>query len=297
MKIGVDYGSVSLKLSTGIIIESKLSRRDLMKKKKYIMINNQKMYYGTGEYDYSTNIKHKQNNFLPVLLAGLCESSTKENQFDICLGVPVVHFDKYRADLKELLENTKHEVDFNGVNRLIAINNVKVIPEGVGVYFNLNDELIHKFKNQDILLIDFGGITVDVLLINNGEILNNTSIFTGVHDLYNRVKQHIIENTEDERITIEQAQKIVEGDLIHSVNGKVTDLKFIDDLKFEIVYEVIKNMKLTFGSSMQSANWILCGGASKHFGSLFKAAQPNTTIITDVLANAKGFKKILDMEV
>ncbi|MCJ8342839.1 MAG: ParM/StbA family protein [Cetobacterium sp.] len=280
MIVGIDYGAINCKNSKGIIFENKIKTDELISSNENTIVFDDKEYiFGKGEYDFSKDIKFNQERFLPLLFASLASIGTTDT-FDVMLGLPIKHYKKHKEKLKKLiLENKNKSIIFKGKTINISIDKVDVFPEGLGVLYSLTDEELSKFDKRDILIIDIGGSTTDIaLLTGNGldrEIIKIHTVTCGMHNIFDDIKNYIIENTEDESITIEKAQQILEGKVIHSVNGVDTDLEFIEDIKLNNTLKILKDMKLKFSNELKSAMWLVCGGGSKILYPYLKHIQPN----------------------
>ena len=119
-----------------------------------------------------------------------------ENNFDIITGLPIKHYKKYKDELIKLIhENRNKEVIFNGKIRNININNIEVFPEGLGVLYSLSEQELSKFDKRDILIIDIGGSTTDIALLNgsglNREIIKTHSASFGMNEIFNDIKEYI----------------------------------------------------------------------------------------------------------
>lgn len=297
MILGLDYGAINIKNSKGQSFENKIKNDELVSITDSIIIDGNQYIFGKGEYDFSQDVKFKQERFLPLVFASICNVDTHENNFDIVMGLPIKHYKKYKEELIKLIQdNRSKEVIFNGTTRNININNIEVFPEGLGILYSLTDEELSKFDKRDLLIIDIGGSTTDIALLNgsglNREIIKTHSASFGMNEIFNDIKEYISNNTDDESITIEKAQQILESKVIHSVNGVDTNLDFINDIKLNLVMKILKDMKLKFADSLKSSSWLVCGGGAKYLFPYFKHIQPNAIENQSIFANAKGYEKV-----
>ncbi len=306
MNLGIDFGAINCKSSTGIVIPSKTKKvESLIGNEEYIEINNKKYVFGLGEYEVDKDVKFKQTHFLPLLFATICKSTTDINN-NIMLGLPLHHYKQYKKDLKEFIQNNNDKevtIKLKGkdpVKRRIIIDNIDVFPEGLAILYSLNQDELNKFNNRDMLIVDIGGSTTDVALLEgtglDREIVKTHSVSYGMHNIYNEIKNYIQDNTEDKNISLEKCERILEKTFIHSVNGIDTNLDFIDDLLVDGTVQILKDIKLKFGKDFKSANMLVCGGGAKHLYSFLKIAQDNAIKVESITANAEGYKKVGDIK-
>lgn len=303
---GFDFGAVNIKVSTANgnqTFENKIKSNELVKAKRSITIDGKQWIYGDqGEYDFGHDVKFQQARFIPLMFAALCEIEPHENNFKVVTGLPIMHFKKYKDEMAELIKgNSEKLVEFNGMTRLIKVEDVQVFVEGWSSLYSLTASELEQFNGREILCVDIGGSTVDITLFdvnsdprkgNDRGVIQYSSLPLGMYNVYNDIKNYIKTNIGDEYIDIEKCKKILEGTLIHSYNGKDTDLKFIEDILFDNTLKMLKGMKLDYAQSLKSATLYLCGGGSKFFYKYFKAIQQNTVCNQNIFSNSIGYKTV-----
>lgn len=306
MNLGIDFGAVNCKSSTGIVIPSKTKKiESLIGNEEYIEIDSKKYVFGIGEYEIDKDVKYQQSHFLPLLFATICKSTPDINN-NVMLGLPLHHYKEHKKELKEFIEkNNDKEVTIKltgkeAVKRRITLDNIDVFPEGLAILYALNAEQLSKFDNRDMLIVDVGGSTTDVALLEgnglNREVVKTHSVPYGMHNIYNAIKNHIQDNTKDKNITLEKCERILDKKFIHSVNGVDTDLEFLKDILLDGTVQILKDIKLKFGNEFKSANMLVCGGGAKHLFDYLKVAQPNAVKVENITANAEGYKKVGDIK-
>lgn len=306
MNLGIDFGAVNCKSNTGIVIPSKTKKiESLIGNEEYIEIDGKRYVFGIGEYEVDKDIKFHQSHFLPLVFATICKSTTDIDN-NVMLGLPLQHYKKHKQALKELMQkNNNKEVTIklhgkDAVKRRIILDNIDVFPEGLAILYSLNSENLSKFDNRDMLIVDIGGSTTDVALLEgkglNREIVKTHSVSYGMHNIYNEIKNYIKDNTEDKNISLEKCERILDKTFIHSVDGVDTDITFLNDILLEGTVKILKDIKLKFGNDFKSANMLVCGGGSKHLYEYLKAVQPNAIKVESITANAEGYKKVGDIK-
>ena len=169
------------------------------KNKMIIKIRNNDKTYSTfriGDYvlnqDISTTSyslsedKHKKSEELAKFLAGITMIEQDANNIEIekvITGLPIKFHAKYKDDFKERFEGTfKFEfINSNDkfISKKITINKVIMIPQGLASYYDfaLNEKGLVETKIQNgIGIIDLGGLTIDCVAFNDGELIKNSPI-------------------------------------------------------------------------------------------------------------------------
>ena len=168
------------------------------------------------------------------------------------------------------------------------IEDVFVAPEGYGVKV---EALTNINNNSKTLVIDIGGGTTDVAEFDEkGKFIGGKSVKKGLIDLYKEVAD-TLDNEYRLSVSLEDARKYFDGEL--SVKND----------SFEEVTEYKKDALLTLGkyllnelrgmyTNLSQYNIVLSGGGAKILHPLFLKVYPQTKAITDIKANAKGFRKV-----
>lgn len=122
------------------------------------------------------------------MLYGFITKTFKSNVTIGCLvlGLPNNHFKECSQALKERFEQKKEIVEYQGVQYLVDIQDVIVLPQPFGVYIREN------IINENILVIDLGQGTNDYTHINKKANINNMfSNEDGLKRYYMEVLQYL----------------------------------------------------------------------------------------------------------
>lgn len=293
MIIGYDDGNGFAKTSEGVIIPSKYTRYDTSfttESLNIIKLNNLTYTVGTGVY--STNeYKFKDENRKVLMLTSLGLSS-KDNNFQIVAGLPINQYKKYKNDYKHiLLSNRVNNVELNGEDRVIIIDDVIVTAQCLGVYNSLPQEYKAKFSTMPLIIVDIGTGTTDISLVeadgNSRRITKYNTIWEGTLKLYNDII-HQINITYELDLKVENALDILRDGLY--VYGEKVQLTFLKDIILMHFNEIIKELALNY--PLKTGFILLSGGGAYLYNGLFKNMYKNTVIVPDSqLANAIGFKR------
>lgn len=214
---------------------------------KYVCIDGEYTYFEKGTFNLEY-IKTQKNYTAQLLFAisQLYENEEIIEDLNLVLLLPISEMQqkqKYIDDLKEkefaFTVRTNKKQD-----KFIKFNDVFVTPEGYSSYFTLNDNI----KDSNLLLIDVGGRSTDVIALENGKPQVLKTYHIGILDLYMKL-QNI--NSEKEYKLEEIKSAIDRGDI------RVTK-KQLASFTQDIINEIKIDVNLAHYD-----NVIWTGGASK----------------------------------
>ncbi|EII6834432.1 ParM/StbA family protein (plasmid) [Clostridioides difficile] len=298
-KLGIDVGNYAVKTSTEDIFESKVTEvKNFNSDSDSIKIGNKTYYLGEGDEEINI-VKYEKENFLPLLLGAICRN-TDDEVIDLALGLPVKQFGGLRKDLIEKLQGKEYHVEFAKGNettkRDITIRSVQVFPEGVTGYLYYAKDIVDQVAGRDVVLVDIGGKTTDIALVQGNKATNPYSINVGTINIYDAIKKSL---EMDERflgkveIKREKIQDYINKGFY--LNGEKQDIKKNIDASISLFKEIYNELKLNYPVS--TAAVVVMGGGAKLLGEAFKKNIPGIIVMSDVdkhvFANAKGYKKMM----
>ncbi|HBH3011326.1 TPA: ParM/StbA family protein [Clostridioides difficile] len=298
-KLGIDIGNYAVKTSTDDIFESKVTEvKNFGSDSDSIKIGNKTYYLGEGDEEINI-VKYEKENFLPLLLGAICRN-TDDEVIDLALGLPVKQFGGLRKDLIEKLQGKEYHVEFAKGNettkRDIVIRSVQVFPEGVTGYLYYAKDIVDQVAGRDVVLVDIGGKTTDIALVQGNKATNPYSINVGTINIYDAIKKSL---EMDERflgkveIKREKIQDYINKGFY--LNGEKQDIKKNIDASISLFKEIYNELKLNYPVS--TAAVVVMGGGAKLLGEAFKKNIPAIIVMSDVdkhvFANAKGYKKMM----
>lgn len=293
MILGLDIGNlttVCVSENNEVVFESRLKPYQQLNRfsgNDVFEIDNQKFIFEEGYFENNL-IKHEKENFINLVyyaIAKTCDS----NSIFLTVGVPAGQYNSERENIRRtLMQNSCKTVKLNNKLRSITIEDVFVAPEGYGVKV---EALTAINNNSKTLVIDIGGGTTDVAEFDEkGKFIGGKSVKKGLIDLYKEVAD-TLDNEYRLSVSLEDARKYFDGEL--SVKND----------SFEEVTEYKKYALLNLGkyllnelrgmyTNLSQYNIILSGGGAKILHPLFLKVYPQTKAITDIKANAKGFRRV-----
>lgn len=281
---GLDVGYSYTKDNEKRIFKSAMSQMDkAVSGAIKITIDGNTYFVGTGRG--TVDIDKADSELTKVcLLANL--ALTPASDFYIVTGLPIAQYREQKDKLKHaLLKYRRSTVIINGVQKDIVINDVTVFPQSAGALYS-QDIL------DDALIVDIGGRTVDVALleVENGKLSLQKcdTWYKGMLTLYGSVVDEVNRRY---GLTLEphRAEKILTKGL--SVLGKPQDLDFLRPLISEHLDPMIDEISLNYPAF--TTHMYLCGGGAALMSGIFKKHFPNLEVMADCqFANAIGFYKI-----
>ncbi len=296
MILGLDIGnitSICIGEDTEFIVESRIKDYEELNSfstTDIVEIDGRKMLFNEGYFENNI-IKHEKENFLNLVYYTIAKTleGTNESAVKIVIGVPAGQYNSEKDNLKKLInQNCCKTININGEYKTVTIEDVFIAPEGYGVKIEALKNLDNKAKT---LIVDIGGGTTDVAEFDeNGRFIGGKSIKTGLLDLYKEV-QEVLDIKYKLNVSLEDAKKYFDGELdVRNDNFEVET-----EYKKEILLKLIKylvNELRGYYPNLKQYNLVLSGGAAKRVHPAFKKLYPQTQAVTDIKANAKGFRKV-----
>lgn len=296
MILGLDIGnitSICIGEDTEFMVESRIKDYEELNSfstTDIVEIEGRKMLFNEGYFENNI-IKHEKENFLNLVYYTIAKTleGTNESAVKIVIGVPAGQYNSEKDNLKKLInQNCCKTININGEYKTVTIEDVFIAPEGYGVKIEALKNLDNKAKT---LIVDIGGGTTDVAEFDeNGRFIGGKSIKTGLLDLYKEV-QEVLDIKYKLNVSLEDAKKYFDGELdVRNDNFEVET-----EYKKEILLKLIKylvNELRGYYPNLKQYNLVLSGGAAQRVHPAFKKLYPQTQAVTDIKANAKGFRKV-----
>lgn len=284
--LGIDIGVYSTKTSNDVIFRSAFNENTLFNigNKSILEYEGRKYQIGAGRFNAEIIKAHRDT--LPLLLYAISQS-TQRDDVKIVIGMP-----KYQLDNDEYVDEVKHKFigDFafkvDGVNRKISILDVTIFPEGMGAYYTITKDL----SGRDIILIDIGGSTFNIILFKNNEFIKADTLPFGSMNLLNDIREKVMQ-IHGGRHSIDDISNYLQRGKV----GKTSDtMEYRADLGQKYIDQLITLLQLDY--PLQSAELYLSGGGVEVFDACIIKNLGDINLLRDYLfANAKGFKMIGDV--
>jgi plasmid segregation protein ParM len=293
MILGIDLGNVNVKTSEKIIYPNKITQDErLYEDIENVRVEYEGKRYVMGNGEYQTNYLKADKKHLMVSLLTAIAKSTENNINQIVLGLPIQQYKSDRGKLEEKINKHKiNEIILNDKPRQIIISECKVFPEGLAIYYSLDNTIKSNIGNRDIVIIDVGGRTTDICLYAVGEnkrkLLNYITIPAGTLNVYSDFIKAVNDKFGLDKLK-EDATDILKQGLW--VDGERESLKFTKDIFIKYLERILAELKLNY--PIRTAQCILCGGGGILFQGLFKKEIKSLIVMKDIYANAKGFKRV-----
>jgi len=213
----------------------------------------------------------------------------------LVLGLPVNNHKVYSQELAKKIIGT-HPVPFRSGEKECVIENVIVLPQPIGAFFDysIHTGQYEKMRAQKNLLIDIGFYTVDWVVSNGAKMERNRSDATnGGMSAVIQTMAKSIGDAIGEQITnltlIEEALRTGTNPLFYGKEYDISEHIKVGKKKAEqFISTVVNNV----GNGIDITNIILAGGGADFFQDVIQDKFPkhNIIIATDaVFANVRGF--------
>lgn len=250
---GIDLGTTYIKDHKGNIFPSGISENIYSSSnimtvdgKRYSMeLSNQK-----AEFDININKGLNKNTRLNFLYALYKLANQDETIFQNCIvGLPcsqwkseitVEQFKKYLNVYEPIT------IEVNQEEKTIQIDNLDVVPEGSTAFYSLEMDT-QRFNGRKVLLIDWGGLTLNSILFENDEFVDCHTDEFGILKVYKDMAEAITSST-GENVQYTDMFAILQSGFI--VNGKEVEIEqIIKPIAIEHCSNIYKNLKLKWSVS------------------------------------------------
>lgn len=254
-----------------------------------------KMYrYEDGIFEVE-NDKYERDNILLNLAGGLARLCDDNETVELIVGVPIKQHKMNKEKIVEMI--MKHNTFEVGTfrtedkieNKTIHIKKVSVVPEAIGAYFNVSEEILAKKGKADLILVDIGSKTTDICTIDkNNNIIKSNTLQRGSFDYYESIMNKINNEHPSACVSLEEVQEIIEDGLCIN-NGVVDYAEVIKEVKAKEGKEIAREIGV-YEKKLARSLVIISGG---HGATLFEEIKKEIghAILHNnpVDANAEGY--------
>lgn len=292
--IGLDHGYHFTKTSEGILFPSTI------RKGKDIDLNTDTIQVNYDGIDYVVGADNGEyvadNNKISSMVTEVCtftaiaQSFPKETSIDytVVAGLPVSYYSKQKTEFKnKLISYGMKNIIVKGKSHSINICDAIIYPQSAGVVFLKSKD----YKNDDTLVIDLGGGTIDCSEFHGLKMVNWATYELGMLVLYSAVAQFLNMEYELKYRNHDMYDLFKKGYI--TPKGKKINLGSISKLKDIIdshVYNIATNIKRDFNSNSMNNILIIGGGGSELFDILKEHFTNATLCPNPQFTNAEAFK-------
>lgn len=285
--LGIDRGSAYIKSSENIHFRSLIrgeKNNEIDLKKNKIKICWEGQTYILGEGLGSSDLDKANNKYTDIFICSAIAMSVKEKEItaNVITGLPVAQYIKNKDIYKKKFQNQKKMIEIKGELKTIYFENFEVFPESAGVFYNLSVE--------DALIIDIGGLSVDVVLFINNELVSFETYELGTLNFYSKVSNQI-NNEFGCKVKTSDVETLMKNNeiYVHGIKRRIEKLKILEEQHVE---EILERIKLDFDIKL-SPQILVAGGGGAKFIKVIEKFLPEAKLIENPLyANAYGFKKV-----
>lgn len=290
MILGIDVGYSNTKICSKegndiFLSTTEEGTNEVNKKAIKIEYKNKEYTIGekTGKFSVDLN-KIKDETFILCLYTAIARQM-KDTVADIELvtGLPAEYFKSQKQELINSLEGTTVNLVINDEPKRFTIKKVLVFPQSAGLFI-LNPQ---NFEGNDNIVIDIGGLTVDVSVFDSYTLKKPGTYELGMLKLYDKVVQALKSEPYSVSYDLLAAEKIINTKKIIK-DGKSMD---VADLINKILRDhtdlIIRTVKNGFSEYDTCIRNFVGGGAY-----MLKDYLPVEVKKDDIYTNAKAFYKI-----
>ncbi|HEY5563917.1 MAG TPA: ParM/StbA family protein [Clostridiaceae bacterium] len=278
MIIGVDLGNYATKTSKGVNFTSKVAKTDNILDSSIALTTMDGTFY-MEEGSYNTEYRKIKKEYIKEMFLAAVAMSTDEINNQICVGLPLSQYKEDKNAFKELLlKDRMQNIGLNGIERKLIIEDIEVYPEGIAALIN---------KEFNGVIVDIGGRTTDIALLENKKVKKPYSLPIGTLNLYSDFIK-MVNSKYALDLKADDAPRLIKNGL--KIYGEDRNIGFALDI-FKSYVEGLVN-ELQVGYSIKTLDIMLVGGGAIMLHKAFKNRIPNVQLIEDsIFANSRGFKK------
>lgn len=300
MILAVDNGFYATKTSKNVVFHSTIRKGNEYINDTYqITINGVNYIVGEESGNYiidSDKLRTERNReILKVCtLTGIGLSFPHERSIDLDLvvGCPVAYYNQQKDGLMDMMKDLSGDILIKsiGETQTIKINEVLVLPQGLGLVFKHAEEI----NNDTSLVIDIGGGTIDVILFKGLQVVDKATYSSGMWVLYERLAQYLNATYYTKYHASDMYEICKRG--YFSVYGNQHSMDLVENIIIKHVDDIMAMIERTFGVSAIDHVYCIGGGATP-LQKYFKRHIPNLKIEKDSrFANAKYFEFLGEMQ-
>ena len=290
--IVLDLGNFDVKTSNKIAFTSRYVEVPKEDKDNYtgetVLEYNDKVYFmEKGSYESKDN--KVERDYKPLLLAGIAKAIAPVTtaHINLCLLLPIRNINR-KEDLINELEGKTFEYKYDKKNYKITIDKTGVLEEGMVSYYALPKD---KRKGR-VLMLDFGGKTINGIAFNNGKVVEKLTYDKGILQINEAILKELYKNY--------TGQSIREEDIEEYIDRDIHGLKSIAAKQY-LAYAKKANKWLDKFGDLSLYDAYLTGGAIQRLepaiGEELKTKLPNYTVMEESrFTNATGAKNIIDIK-
>lgn len=209
--------------------------------------------------------KIEDENFEPLLLTAILrnvDEKLTDINVNLVTGLPIAWYPKQKDLMKDFLSNKKIVVGYKGKDRNIHIKDCIVFPQSAGLALTSPSDFEDGRTN---LVIDIGGLTVDVSYYEGRRIVKFESYQMGMLKFYSKVASEINSQFNVEVDDQDVERFIEEGSVTISEEQKDFDFetqfkqhmdKIITKIKTDFPYDIVHKKTFVGGGSLRFKEYL-----------------------------------------
>lgn len=296
--LGIDNGYHFTKTSKGLMFASTIKKGkdiDLNTDTIQVTYDGKPYVIGANNGEYVAD-----NNKIDSLVTEICTFTAIAKSFpdeqliecELVAGLPVAYYSKQKNEFKEkLLSYGMKRIEIKDKIYDIRIADASIYPQSAGVVFLKAKDV----KNDDTLVIDIGGGTVDVSYFHGLKMLKWNTIPLGMLVLYSDLVQFLNPEYELKYKNYEMYDLLKKGYI--TPKGKKVTLDILNDMIESHVNNIVTEIKRDFNTNSMNNIFVIGGGGKELFERIKENHFTNAELCSNAqFINAEAFKFIGEMK-
>jgi hypothetical protein len=284
MFAGIDLGTTYTKTHKGIVFPSGISENICLSSNVMSIGDKQfacELFNEKADYEININKGLNKNTKLNFIYALHKNTEEAECHFDnVIVALPCSQWKNSNTveKYKQYLDlSTAIKVSVNGVEKIIQVESIDVVPEDSTAYYTQQMNY-PRFDGRDVLLLGWGSLTINQILFRNDEPIDMFTDEYGVLKIYKDMAEKITSET-GYNVKMEDMQSIIQYGLSNrGITVDVSDL--IRPIAIEHCRKIYRNLKLKW--SIDTIPFVpMVGGGAIGMGKYLKEFIPHIEIMPD----------------
>jgi plasmid segregation protein ParM len=227
-------------------------------------------------------------NFEPLLMTAILKLIDERDTHitvNLVTGLPIAWYKKQKDELRDFLYNKRIVVGYKGVDRHIHIKDCLVFPQSAGLPLINPKKFMGEITN---LVVDIGGITVDVAQYEGTRIIQSESYQLGMIKFYAKIRTAI--NSEfNIEVDEQDVERFIEDGFV-TVAQEKRDFDFDKHFKAHMD-AIMTKIKIDFNINIVSQITFM-GGGSLRFTDYIPVKRERSIDCDEIHANAEAFYNV-----
>ena len=297
MNLGIDRGTVLTKTTTfsmRSIVEEVKGYSDIsgLEFSGEVLNIGQRQFIIGDKGNFATDMLKSKDECTKILVyAAIVKSKPAANdKVNAVVGIPFGQYTLQKDEMVELISSSSPiAYEYEGKTGKFTINRVSVFPEGAGVYYAQGQS---KYIGKRVLIVDIGGVSVDVALFDDKKLISYGSYPLGIMKLFSKMAKEINRIYQTEYTEWDMDILLKRG---ITVDGQTVRKDFLDTIMNDHATTIDNRIRREFDVRAMDEVLLAGGGGELLHDALYDHVPQAILVPNPVIANAIGFQNVAEV--